>query len=156
MNFSRSDLLKWNVAATLWTWPSRNWFSNEMNDMTAIWSGKFLSLILQKHGEEEGWTTERAGFEATGILRARLPTVKRTKGHGSIVSSPSLLWYFFYFEKTLLTLPRLEYNAYYHHSCYNLQLQTQTFILLISLSMLSEERVRLKTETLSLSLSEKE
>ena len=101
MNFSRSDLLKWNVAATLWTWPSRNWFSSRMNDMTAIWSGKFLSLILQKHGEEEGWAMEWAGFEATWILRVRLPTVKRTKGHGSIVSLPSLHWYFFYFEKTL-------------------------------------------------------
>lgn len=62
-----------------------------MKGTTAVWRGKLLNLILQKHGDDEGCTTERAGFEATGIFRARLPTVRRTNGHGSIgAPNPSL------------------------------------------------------------------
>ena len=70
-----------------WTWESGRLFSGGMKGTTADCRGKLLSLILQKQGEEEGWTTERAGLEATGILRARLPTVSLTKGQGSMESN---------------------------------------------------------------------
>ena len=46
-----------------------------------------MSLILQKHGEDDGWTTERAALDATGILRARLPTVSRTNGQESMAEN---------------------------------------------------------------------
>lgn len=44
-----------------------------------------MSFILQKYGEDEGCTTTRAGLEATGILRARFPMVRRTNGQGSML-----------------------------------------------------------------------
>lgn len=56
-----------------------------MKGTRAVCRGKFLSFILQKHGEDEGCTTERAGLEATGILRARFPMVRRTNGQGSML-----------------------------------------------------------------------
>ena len=43
-----------------------------------------MSLILQKHGEVEGWILESDGFFDTGNFRAKLPTRICTKGHGSI------------------------------------------------------------------------
>ena len=43
-----------------------------------------MSLILQKHGEVEGWILESDGFFDTGNFRAKLPTRIRTKGRGSI------------------------------------------------------------------------
>lgn len=50
----------------------------------ADWEEKPRSLMRQKQREDAGWTTARASFVDTGILRARLPTVSRTNGHGSI------------------------------------------------------------------------
>ncbi|KAL2529058.1 putative LRR receptor-like serine/threonine-protein kinase [Forsythia ovata] len=35
---------------------------------------ELLSLILQKHGKDEGFTTDLAGFDATGIFNAKFPT----------------------------------------------------------------------------------
>lgn len=36
-----------------------------------ICEGEFLSLILQKQGEEDGWIVEKAGLGETGILVLR-------------------------------------------------------------------------------------
>ena len=52
--------------------------------MAAVCGGKFLSLILQKHGDEEGCTAELDDFAAKGSFRARLLIVRRMKGQGSI------------------------------------------------------------------------
>lgn len=52
--------------------------------MVADCVGKLFSLILQKHGVDDGWMPENEGLEATGNLRAKSPTRIRTKGHGSM------------------------------------------------------------------------
>lgn len=54
--------------------------------------GKFFSLILQKHGDNDGWMPENEGLEATGNLRAKSPIRIRTKGHGSMVSWAKQWW----------------------------------------------------------------
>lgn len=78
-----SELLRWNVAARVWI--SGNCVvSNGMYGIAAVCGGKFLSLILQKQGDEDGCTTELAVFAAKGTFRARFPIVIRMKGQGSI------------------------------------------------------------------------
>ncbi len=50
----------------------------------ANWVPKFINLILQKHGDVEGWTPEKEGFDAMGNFTPRFPTRIRTKGQGFI------------------------------------------------------------------------
>lgn len=82
----RSSLLRWKVAARF---SGKVLASGGMWGITAVCGGKPLSLILQKQGEDEGWMTVLAGFAGTGTFNARFPTVRRTKGQGSI-NTPSV------------------------------------------------------------------
>lgn len=55
---------------------------------SAVWEGKLVVRILQKHGVVEGWTPEIGGaLVAEGRFRARESTIRRTKGQGSIVTA---------------------------------------------------------------------
>lgn len=56
------------------------------------WEGKFLSLILQKQGEEDGWMAEKAGLGDTGDFSAKDPTRIRMKGQGSMAAEGFQLW----------------------------------------------------------------
>lgn len=48
------------------------------------WWGKLVSLILQKQGDDDGWTVAEDGLDAVGYLTVKSPTRIRTNGHGSI------------------------------------------------------------------------
>ena len=62
------------------------------------WVGKFLRLILQKHGEVEGWTPEKEGLEAMGNFTPRFPTRIRTNWFGFIRNCKSFSWTGFLFR----------------------------------------------------------
>lgn len=70
---------EWLRVAVCAAWPSL-----AMSGTVETWWGKLESLILQKQGEEEGWTVAEEGLEAMGNFRVKSPTRIRTNGHGSI------------------------------------------------------------------------
>jgi hypothetical protein len=65
-----------------------------MYGIAAVCGGKFLSLILQKQGEDDGCTTELVVFAANGTFKARFPIVRRMNGQGSISIATSQLGFF--------------------------------------------------------------
>lgn len=78
-----------------WEWV---WFSWVIRGTVVNWVGKFLRLILQKHGEVEGWTPEKEGLEAMGNFTPRFPTRIRTNWFGFIRSCKSFSWTGFLFR----------------------------------------------------------
>ncbi|KAG6627977.1 hypothetical protein CIPAW_15G167200 [Carya illinoinensis] len=56
-------LIRVKQAARERSWES-GWLSRATRGIVAYWVGKFLSLILQKHGKAEGCTPEKEGFSA--------------------------------------------------------------------------------------------
>lgn len=63
-------------------------FGDVQRGIRAVCEGKFLILSLQKQGVDEGWTPGPAGrVAASGSLRAKDSTIKRTNGHGSMLAS---------------------------------------------------------------------
>lgn len=63
---------------------------SEHNGRRAVWEGKFLILILQKHGVVEGYIPEPAGLVGSGSFRANDSIISRTNGHGSMLSRSRL------------------------------------------------------------------
>lgn len=57
-----------------------------------VCEGEFLSLILQKQGEEDGWIVEKAGLGETGDFSAKDPIWIRMKGQGSMGTEGFLWW----------------------------------------------------------------
>lgn len=52
-----------------------------------------MSLILQKQGDDDGWTVAEDGLDAVGYLTVKSPTRIRTNGHGSIEVFLAFVWF---------------------------------------------------------------